>query len=546
MPIKKDNYMNVLLISPYGPLTSYGVRMLSACLKNNGHESTIVFLPDTKENGLQLYNNSTINQLTELARQRNLIGISLMSNYYCAVKDLCLRLKERLNTPIVLGGVHPTVSYHDCLSFSDYIFRGESELAFSKFVNNLESASGCRLPEIENLIYKKNGEVFVNPIKLPLELDTLPLPDYQETHYIIKGDKTGRLTKKTLNYFTQNEYILFATRGCPFQCSYCCNNAFRDLYKGNPVLRKKSVANVIEEALWAKENLDAYNLCFDDDAFMSLSDEYLKEFVELYRKKVNLPLSITSINPQMASVIENKLDILKPLNITSTRMGIQSGSERIRKNIYLRNDSNNDIIKTANALADRGINYTIDIITDNPYEEEKDTRETILLISRLRKAFTIHCFSLAMYPGTSLYEKAIKDGLITPDWEKTSKTHYGYYRNSKPTPMNSLILHCAGVPENLAKGIIELKKRNIFLFGAGVKLVIVYSKFRFLIIRSCRIIAILRKEGGKRLLNRAIIRFKKLCASANKLAYYPPKHIVKNCGVQPPAAANEHINRGQQ
>jgi len=107
--------MKILLISPYSNVTSYGVRMLSACLKQDGHDSTILFLPQTNKRGFGSCSSLVVDQIVELALDKDLIGISLMSNYYLIIKDLCSRLKEKLNIPIVLGGVHltlPRLLYH--------------------------------------------------------------------------------------------------------------------------------------------------------------------------------------------------------------------------------------------------------------------------------------------------------------------------------------------------------------------------------------------------------------------------------------------------
>ncbi len=325
--------MKILLISPYPSLVSYGIRMLSACLKQGGHESAILFMPDTDDRGLVNCDQSAIDQIVELARGKDLIGISLTSNYFLVIKDLCNKLRRKLNIPIVLGGVHPTVSYGDCLDFSDYIFRGESELAFCDFVTNFNSENPRPLSQIDNLIYKEGNKIFINSIKNPSDLDRLPFPDYDGGHFIIVRNKKAVLSHKILQLFLKGSYMTFPTRGCPFKCAYCCNNSYHELYKNNKIFRYRSVPNLINELIWCKEKIDIDSLIFDDDAFLALNDLYLKEFVELFKNKINLPLAITSVNPQMAASVEGKLDILRSLNITFMRMGIQSGSEDIRKNV---------------------------------------------------------------------------------------------------------------------------------------------------------------------------------------------------------------------
>jgi radical SAM superfamily enzyme YgiQ (UPF0313 family) len=501
--------MKILLLSPYNCVISYGVRILSACLKQDGHDSSILFLPQTDERGLTCYNSSVVDQILELALDKDLIGISLMSNNYLIIKDLCNRLKEKLNIPIALGGVHPTVSYHDCLDFSDYIFRGESELAFREFIANFRTKIPGMLSTTDNLVYKENGNVFVNSIKLPLNLDKLPFPDYDDDHFVIMHNKLLRMTFNILQLFLKNEYMIFPTRGCPFQCAYCCNNSFHKLYKDNQIFRKRSAQNVINELLWYKEIMEAEYLKLNDDGFMALSEEYLKEFVELYKSKVDLPIAIGSLSPMMAGRIERKLDILRPLDITFVKMGVQSGSENTRKNIYLRNDSNEDILKTSKALVDRGIKYTIDIILDNPFEEEEGLIETILFLTELKKANCVTYYSLAFYPGTYLYNRAIQEKLIPDDWSKVIKMKYGYYWEVSPILINKLVMCSCMLSKNTAKAILRLKKNNLFLFRLTVNgLYRLYKMKNFILNNVQKIVGILRGKRLKGKLNRRLLGLK--------------------------------------
>ena len=108
-----------------------------------------------------------------------------------------------------------------------------------------------------------------------------------------------------------------------------------------------------------------------------------------------------------------------------------------------------------------------------------------------------------------MHALAIEKGLITSDWERVSKTHYGYYINAKPTPLNKMIVYGYVLPGSVIKAILELRKSNPFLFNLAVESVVMYSKFRSLIIRVNRVIVILRKEGSKRIVNRAVIRLRK-------------------------------------
>ena len=63
-------------------------------------------------------------------------------------------------------------------------------------------------------------------------------------------------------------YLIMTSRGCPFNCSYCCNSAYNALYchEKNHV-RRRSPQNVIEELKLAKEKWKLRLVSFADDVF---------------------------------------------------------------------------------------------------------------------------------------------------------------------------------------------------------------------------------------------------------------------------------------
>src|SRR4029077_7760989 len=96
-------------------------------------------------------------------------------------------------------------------------------------------------------------------------------------------------------------------------------------------------------------------------------------------------------------------------------LGVQSGSERIRRDCYERETTNEEIIQACRTLAKYGVERNLDFIGDNPYETDDDRFETVDLLSRLPKPFFFNYFSLTYFPGVDLTERALRDGFISPD-----------------------------------------------------------------------------------------------------------------------------------
>jgi radical SAM superfamily enzyme YgiQ (UPF0313 family) len=98
-------------------------------------------------------------------------------------------------------------------------------------------------------------------------------------------------------------------------------------------------------------------------------------------------------------------------------IGIQSGSPTIRKEIYHRNESQEDIIACAVSLATLKVPLVIyDFILGHPFETEADLRETLDLCRSLIKPFRLQLHGLSFLPGTNIEKIAVERGAKT--WEE--------------------------------------------------------------------------------------------------------------------------------
>ena len=71
---------------------------------------------------------------------------------------------------------------------------------------------------IPNIWWKNGGKIFKNKPRLLIEdLDSLPFPD-----------------KDIFDYIPPERYQLFASRGCPYVCSYCFNHSYTK-FKGDKI-----------------------------------------------------------------------------------------------------------------------------------------------------------------------------------------------------------------------------------------------------------------------------------------------------------------------
>jgi Radical SAM superfamily len=163
-------------------------------------------------------------------------------------------------------------------------------------------------------------------------------------------------------------------------------------------------------------------IAISDDIFAP-PRPWLEEFCARYKKEIGLPFLIWTF-PRM--VDESKIRLMKDAGLWACTMGIQSGSDRIRRECYERETSDEEIIHAAQIMADHGITRNLDFIGDNPYETDADREETLDLLCTLPKPFYFNYFSLTYFPGVDLTERALRDGHIGPD-EVEDVAQKGYH-----------------------------------------------------------------------------------------------------------------------
>ncbi|NCC33504.1 MAG: radical SAM protein [Chloroflexia bacterium] len=156
----------------------------------------------------------------------------------------------------------------------------------------------------------------------------------------------------------------------------------------------------------------------NDDTFLANATDYIAEFSKLYREAVGLPFRAYT-TAQTADPV--KLQYLTEAGFRYVIMGIQSGSRRIQK-LYERKATNERVLQAASVLhrfqaSVPRPNY--DVITDNPYETQDDRWATLQLINQIPPPYRLALHALTFYPGTDLYQRAIADGYITPDDQRS-------------------------------------------------------------------------------------------------------------------------------
>ena len=434
--------MKVLLISLSNLIHTLGVPILSACLREKGHMTRIMFLPRFSEYPNR---NKILDEMIEFSQDADLIGLSVMTNHFENAVEITRRIKQSLRAPVLWGGIHPTVRPQECLDHSDIISVGEGEKSLVELTEKMEKGDDFR--HVPGMYFKHQGRLIANSLQpLVQDLDTLPFPDldFRNQYIILTSGHIQQADAHSVeeHWFRDSSvktYMIMPSRGCPFSCTYCCNNVLNQMYRGQKVIRKRSVDNVIEELLIAKSKLPFLKrITLADDGFLfAYTESEIEEFSRKYKERVRIPLRVTGITPK--TIRREKVFPLVDAGMEVIRMGIQTGSESTR-NIYARSESNDEIesaVRLIHELGDRVKHRTYDIIVDNPWETERDVIKTLIFLSRLPVPYELAMFSLTFYPGTELYRRAKRECILSDELKEIYRKNFYSIRN---TYLNKLFL----------------------------------------------------------------------------------------------------------
>jgi len=419
--------MRVSLISTYQSIHAFGIRTLSACLKREGCDMQLIFLP---RSFTSKYKDKTLNEIVKLSEKADLIGISLMTSCFNNAAQITQSLKKNLSIPIAWGGIHPTIRPAECLDYADVTCIGEGEETLVELARNIRD--GQDFHNVQGICFKDKGKIVTNKVRpLIQDLDSVPFPDYDyEAHYTLSDGCIRKIDTDLLKKQMGGNaiYSTLPTRGCPYRCTYCCNNILNKMFP--KAVRKRSVDNVIKALMIAKNRLPFIELIrFESDSFFVYRKEEIMDFAKKYKENVGIPLQITGVTPD---VTREQLSPLVEAGLIFVRMGIQTGAESTKK-LYKRHHSNQKVekaVRLINEFKDKIRLPGYDIILDNPWETEDDLIETLMFLCKLPTPYKLFLYSLAFLPGTELYELAKKDGIVKDDLKDVYRKDFLFCKNT--------------------------------------------------------------------------------------------------------------------
>jgi len=426
---------NIVLISPFH-YDNYGMRLLYAYLTKHNIPTHYINFKRMKQKATATLKNDYVEMhdfhdpvtdadvntlLTELEKLNPaLIGLGIQSPHIPIAKDLTKKIKARFDVPIIWGGSHPTIDPESCIPHTDIVCTGEGFDAMFELSSRI--LDGKSYDDVRNLWINRSGNIIRNESRpLITDLDALPFASYTSENKIYIDN--GRVeNNKNIDYFgfgfTDDPRRAFfqtmSSYGCPMKCSFCINCLPYDKF------RRRSPQNVVEELAQAKERNKGLKMIFFWDNIFAINKQWCFEFAEHYKKKVNVPFFTYShpvyTDPEIYRA-------LREAGWSVTVMGIQSGSYRLRKELYDRPETNEKILEATKRLNDlrkikaprKYFRIYYDYVKNNPLEGKKDLAESLDLFLKFPKNFTFQAFNLSFFPNYPITKYFLEKSFISEE-----------------------------------------------------------------------------------------------------------------------------------
>ncbi|SEK18553.1 hopanoid biosynthesis associated radical SAM protein HpnJ [Paraburkholderia caballeronis] len=299
--------------------------------------------------------------------------------------------KRRPATLIGMVGAKVAVDPHNSLTATDaidFVCREEFDYTCQ------EIAEGRPFSEILGLSYRaQDGSIEHNAARPMIEnMDELPFvaPVYK---------RDLKIKNYFIGYLNYPYVSIYTGRGCKSRCTFC----LWPQTVGGHRYRTRSVASVLEEVTWIRDNLpEVKEIMFDDDTF---TDD-LPRVEEIARGLGKLGVT-WSCNAK-ANVPYDTLKVMKDNGLRLLLVGYESGDDQILVNI--KKGLRTDFARRFNADCHKlGIKIHGTFILGLPGETQDTIRKTIDYAKEINP-HTIQVSLAAPYPGTTLYRQAVENG----------------------------------------------------------------------------------------------------------------------------------------
>jgi radical SAM superfamily enzyme YgiQ (UPF0313 family) len=318
--------------------------------------------------------------------------------------EVVTAIKKQTNTKIAVCGPHPSALAKEILeqnSAVDYVLVGEYEDTLAEFVRRYTQAEP--IEPMDGLALRLDDGRIVVGKKRPLipDLDALPFPHRASLP----------LDKYCVAGFPAPVLFLYASRGCPYKCTFC---VWPQWFKSGSY-RVRSAASVVNEIEEAQRRHGPFrSIYFDDDTFNLGKERMMKMAAEFKSRSMTIPWGCNARSDHFDQEVMARLADAGLFNI---RIGVESGDPEVLRRT--KKDLDLSTVQRCIQLAHRaGVKVHVTFSIGLSGESWASVKKTVAFARSITPdsiAFTI----TTPFPGTEYYEEVVRDGFLeTRAWDQ--------------------------------------------------------------------------------------------------------------------------------
>ena len=403
------------------PGINHGLAAISGVLKADGHETHLIQVCE------KLWPIPDSDSIVESVREwaPDILAFSAMSQQYAWCVELNQRLDEEFDLPSVIGGVHCTMVPDEVVADGafDFICVGEGENAMAELLSRMGSQGDLTTTPNMRIPAARRGRVQAmmgDEVNVSTDSGSLTTIENAVGAFPTLDD----LPPKDYNLFDLKHIIavrhgwmgMLTSRGCPYKCTYCFNKEIVDRYiedggatKSKEYLRHYSIDRIIGEIQHLKtEHPHMETLIFDDDLF-TLNRNYVHDFCQAYTNaSIDLPFVV---NGHVQTFDDGMAQSLSDSGCMILKFGLESGSQRVRKEVLWRFMTNDRIESAFAAAHSKDLHTSAFVMFGLPTETPDEIMETVRLCSRIKMG-RFRWAIFFPFPGTAGHRMSHDLGLI--------------------------------------------------------------------------------------------------------------------------------------
>ncbi len=385
--------MKILLVSanrlsfPY-PVYPLGIDHVAGILLRHDHEVQVLDLIGTRSNaGIASVIKSFGPDLVGLSL-RNIDNTDITDTrwFIDEYREIMHEIRLATKAPVVLGGAGFTLFARELMDLlnADFGFYGEGEY-MAELADRLQE--GQDVSDVPGLLTRGTDAVLPAPWKGPfvrgIEQGVLPLDFYLRT-----GGMANIQTK----------------RGCPFHCVYCTYPSIEGhrvrLFPPKDVAR---AARILQDK-------GAKFLFIADAVFNTHPEHNIRIAHAMRRAGVTLPWG-AFFTPVPAR--DGYFQELAACGLTHVEFGTESLSDKTLR-AYGKRFNTKQVFEAHTQALGAGLNVAHYFMLGGPGETLDTLHETLRNVEKLERTVIFFFCGVRVYPGTGLYTRAVKEGLVDP------------------------------------------------------------------------------------------------------------------------------------